>query len=399
MKALILCAGKGTRMRPLTDNRSKVLLPVGGEPLLEHTVKKLRRYGVSDFVFVVNYCKDQVMSYFGDGSELNVDISYVEQEKAQGTADAVGAAEEEINERFVALNGDLFLQGDINPLFEENNEAIIGVKKVSDISRFGEIREKNGYVTGIQEKPDEKRRGLANIGLYVFSPKIFKAIKKTPLSSRDEYEITDSLEILINDFGEEVGCAKIDAEWLDVGRPWDLLEANEAKMKELGKEIKGEVEDGARIKGDVVVEDGAVVKDGAYIEGPTYIGKDAVVGPNCYLRKNTVLEKNAKIGNAVEVKNSIVLENTNIGHLSYVGDSVIGENCNFGAGTKIANLRHDEKTVKMNVKGREVDTGRRKLGTIMGNNVKTGINTSINCGTKLGSGETTEPGEEVMEDK
>ncbi|PTD94234.1 glucose-1-phosphate thymidylyltransferase [archaeon SCG-AAA382B04] len=398
-QALVLCAGEGTRMRPLTDNKSKVMLPVGGKPLLQHTLKKLRNYGVDEFVFVVNYEKQQIMDYFGDGSNYDVDIDYVEQDSPKGTADAIGTAKEEINERFVALNGDLFLKGDIGSLFEKKTRAVVGVKEVSDISRFGEIEEKNGRVFGIQEKPGEERSGLANIGLYVFPPEIFDAIKETALSERGEYEITDSLEILINDYDVEVGCAEIGGEWLDVGRPWDLLTANEQKMKKLNREIKGEVEDGARVKGDVVVEDGAFVKDGAYIEGPCYIDKDAKVGPNCYLRKNTVLGKNVKIGNAVEVKNSIILKDTNIGHLSYVGDSVVGEACNFGAGTKVANLRHDEENVKMNVKGREVDTGKRKLGTIMGNKVKTGINTSINCGTKLSSGETTKPGEEVMEDK
>ncbi|PTD94237.1 hypothetical protein C9439_04095 [archaeon SCG-AAA382B04] len=210
---------------------------------------------------------------------------------------------------------------------------------------------------------------------------------------------TVTIETLINNYDIEVDCAKIAAEWLDIGRPYDLLTANEQKMKKLNRKIKGKIEDGARVKGDVVVEDGAFVKDDAYIEGPCYISKNAEVGPNCYLRKNTVLGKNVKIGNAVEIKNSIILKDTNIGHLSYVGDSVVGEACNFGAGTKIANLRHDEENVKMNVKGREVDTGKRKLGTIMGNKVKTGINTSINCGTKLSSGEITEPGEEVIDDK
>ncbi|PTD94169.1 hypothetical protein C9439_03740 [archaeon SCG-AAA382B04] len=122
-------------------------------------------------------------------------------------------------------------------------------------------------------------------------------------------------------------------------------------------------------------------------------GKDSEVGPTCYLRKNTVLIGKNKVGNAVEIKNSIVHKETNISHLSYLGDSVVGEKCNLGAGTKVANLRHDEETIKMNIKGKQVDTERRKLGVVLGDEVKTGINTSINCGVKIRSGE------EVMEDK
>jgi bifunctional UDP-N-acetylglucosamine pyrophosphorylase/glucosamine-1-phosphate N-acetyltransferase len=131
------------------------------------------------------------------------------------------------------------------------------------------------------------------------------------------------------------------------------------------------------------------IKTGAYIEGPALIGENAVIGPNCYIRAYTSIGKNVKIGNAVEIKNSIIMDNTNVGHLSYVGDSVIGRESNFGAGTITANLRHDNADISVTVKGKRVSSGRRKLGAIIGDNVKTGIGTSISPGVILHQGVRT----------
>ena len=142
-----------------------------------------------------------------------------------------------------------------------------------------------------------------------------------------------------------------------------------------------------------------MIRSGAYIEGPVKIGKDCTIGPNCYIRPSTSIGDRVYIGNGVEIKNSIIGDDTRIGHLSYVGDSVIGNGCNFGAGTKVANLRHDGKNIKVMLKGELVDTGRRKLGVIMGDHVHTGINTSINTGVMIDPGSTTLPGEVVMRNR
>ena len=129
----------------------------------------------------------------------------------------------------------------------------------------------------------------------------------------------------------------------------------------------------------------SVIKSGTYIEGPVWIGEDCVVGPNAYLRKGTVLCGNNKVGAASEIKNAILFEGAKAPHHNYVGDSVIGRECNLGSGTKVANLRLDKKEISVTHKGKRVVTGRRKLGVIMGDNVATGINSSINSGTIIGS--------------
>ena len=177
-----------------------------------------------------------------------------------------------------------------------------------------------------------------------------------------------------------------------------MLTANQQILDDAEPRIEGTIEDGAVIKGSAVVEPSATIRAGAYIQGPVYIGEESVVGPNCYIRAHTALCKNVKVGNAVEIKNSIIMDYTNVGHLSYVGDSIIGRKSNFGAGTITANLRHDDKTVKATVKGKRISTGRRKMGAIIGDEVKTGIGTLLSPGVMIYPGARTGIGAVIERD-
>jgi bifunctional UDP-N-acetylglucosamine pyrophosphorylase/glucosamine-1-phosphate N-acetyltransferase len=179
---------------------------------------------------------------------------------------------------------------------------------------------------------------------------------------------------------------------MDISMPWDLLRVNELFLKEIKKSIKGKVEPNATINGEVKVGKGTIIKNGSYIVGPVVIGENCDIGPNCLIRPSTTIGNKCKVGNAVEVKNSIIMDNSNVPHHNYVGDSVIGSNCNLGSGTKVANLRLDDKNIKVVLKGEVIDTGQRKLGVIMGDNVKTGINSTINIGTIIGENTFIGPG-------
>jgi bifunctional UDP-N-acetylglucosamine pyrophosphorylase/glucosamine-1-phosphate N-acetyltransferase len=180
--------------------------------------------------------------------------------------------------------------------------------------------------------------------------------------------------------------------WVDIGSPWDLLNAHEIFMENIEENIKGVVEEDVHIKGNVILRESAVIKSGTYIEGNVIIDEGAVVGPNSYIRGSTHIGKKSKVGGASEVKNSIILEETNIPHHNYVGDSIIGRGCNLGSGTKVANLRLDDSPVMVTLKGRRMSSGRRKLGVIMGDDVKTGINSTIDPGTIIFSGSLVGPG-------
>ncbi|MCD7781892.1 MAG: NTP transferase domain-containing protein [Methanosphaera sp.] len=393
MKAIILTAGEGTRMRPLTTTRPKTMLITGGKPLIQYNIESLRDAGIKDITLVVGYKKEVLEEYFGDGSQFGVNINYAMQTSQLGTANAISSAKEYIDESFIVLNGDIIVSYDlIRNLIEKyatrtsnNVKSVLTLISVDDPSNYGIVSMVNDKITQIIEKPDkdEAPSNLANAGIYLFSPEIFDAIDKTELSSRGEYEITDSLQIELEEGWEILGLISNEP-WMDVGRPWELLKSNADFLGKMDESIEGEIEENVTIHGSLHLGKNSIIRSGCYIEGPVFIGDNCDVGPNTYLRPNACLCNDVNVGNAVEIKNSIIMDGTNVNHLSYVGDSVIGVNCNLGAGTNLANLRFDDEHVQVSVKGERVDSGLRKLGAIFGDGVKTGINTSVNPGVKIG---------------
>ena len=393
MQAIVLAAGEGTRMRPLSASCPKPMLPVGEEPLVAHTARAAVEAGADELVLVVGYEADTVREYFG-AEYAGIPVKYSVQEEQRGTADAVRAAREHIDGPFAVLNGDnLYDTAAVKRLL--SNGPGVGTYRVDDPSNYGVISTDGDRATGIVEKPDDPPTNLANTGAYVF-PEEARDWLDVGESERGEFEITDVVERVIDEY--DVTAVEVER-WLDVGRPWELLEANEWKIGELERDIRGDVNEGATLTGNVVVEEGATIKSGVVIEGPALIRTDADIGPNAYIRGATLVDEGAKVGHSVEVKNSVLSPGATVGHLSYVGDSVLGRDVNFGAGTNVANLRHDGKSVKHTVKGDRVSTGRRKFGAVVGDNVKTGINTSLYPGITLSEGAMTLPNEEVSRDK
>ena len=395
MKAIILTAGEGTRMRPLTTTRPKTMLITGGKPLIQYNIESLRDAGIKDITLVVGYKREVIEEYFGDGSEFGVNITYAIQDGQLGTAHAIASAEKYIDESFIVLNGDIIVSYDlIRNLIEKyatrtsnKVKSVLTLIEVDNPSNYGIVSILNDKIIEIIEKPEKETApsNLANAGIYLFSTEIFDAIRETDLSERGEYEITDSLRIELEKGYEILGLISREP-WMDVGRPWELLKCNQDFLSKMEEDIQGEIEDNVTIHGPIHLGKNSVIKSGCYIEGPVFIGDNCNVGPNTYLRPNACLCNNVNVGNAVEIKNSVIMDGTNVNHLSYVGDSVIGFNCNLGAGTNLANLRFDDKHVKVTVKNDRIDSGLRKLGAIFGDDVKTGINTSVNPGVKIGNG-------------
>ncbi|MFC7076495.1 bifunctional sugar-1-phosphate nucleotidylyltransferase/acetyltransferase [Haloarcula halophila] len=393
MQAVILAAGEGTRMRPLTANTPKPMLPVADRPLVAHTVDTAIAAGAEELIFVVGYEADDVRSYFGD-SYGGVPVSFAVQAEQLGTADAVDAASEYIDGPFAVLNGDnLYDEASLTALFEA--APSVAAYRVEDPSNYGVLSTDGDTVTDIVEKPADPPTELANAGAYVF-PAAAREWLSVPLSDRGEREITDVLARVIAE--QTVTAVEVDR-WLDVGRPWELLEANEWKLAEMDRRLDGDVRGDADLRGTVVVEEGAVVEPGVVIDGPALVRSGATVGPNAYVRGATLLGEDAHVGHGVEIKNSVVGRDSNVPHVSYVGDSILGSEVNFGASTQVANLRHDGEDVRMTVKGERVSTGRRKFGVVAGDRVKTAINTSLNAGVVLSTGATTTPGESVTRDR
>ena len=386
MKAILLAAGEGKRMRPLTANRPKVMLPLANKPILEHLLIEAVKAGVSDFIFIVGYYNEQVRDYFGSGKEWGVNISYASQQKQMGTADALWMVQDSIDSKFLLINGDIILKSHDLEKMMGAECTTLGITAVEDTRNLGAVEVSGDNVIRIYEKAPEAPSNMANTGVYLFTPEIFSAVSQTLKSPRGEFEITDSLQLMI-DNGYDIHYHEFSS-WLDLSYPWDLLSANESLLGSIEARNLGKIESNVVVQGNVSIGAGTVVRSGSYIVGPVIIGANCDIGPNCYIRSCTCIGDGCHIGSAVEVKNSIVMKDSKVPHHNYLGDSVVGEGCNFGAGTKVANLRLDKKNVRV----ANIDTRRRKLGAIIGDGVETGINASINTGSIIGYGTRIGPG-------
>ncbi|MFH0961694.1 MAG: bifunctional sugar-1-phosphate nucleotidylyltransferase/acetyltransferase [archaeon] len=395
--AIVLAAGEGTRLRPITFTRPKPLIPILGKPFISHILENLSKAGIRRAIVVIGYRGEEIRKYLEENSKkLGLKIDFVTQARALGTGHAFAAAAgllAKSDERFLCLAGDNYYSaGDIADFVKKaEKEAgfLVGGIDVLDPGRFGIFSLEGERVTKVIEKPANPPSNTANASLYLFDKSCLDLAGKLEKSPRGEYEITDVLKILA---GRNLLNFSRLSYWTDLGAPWDILDLNAKLLSEMkGKIHSGaEIERGAHIKGAVLIGKGTIVKSGSYIEGPVWIGEDCSIGPNCYIRAGTVLGEKTGVGQAVEIKNSVFFGHTNVKHLSYVADSVIGKNCNFGAGTITANLRHDKGNIKMVLNGKLVDSGRRKLGVVMGDNSKTGIHCSVYPGRTIGPNSWTD---------
>ena len=356
MKAVILAAGKGERLEPLTDYLPKALLPIGNKPIIEHQIEILRRLGVDEIAVVVGYLKEKIKERFGDN------VKYFEDKLIKGTATALLAAKNFIDDNFILLYGDVFFDGYLSKIVKYSPS--MAIYKVNDVSRYGSVEFSEGKLRRIAEK-ESGGEGYINAGIYYLPPEIIDIAENIQESPRGEYELTDAI-MKLNE-RRPVRVVPIESYWNDIGYPWDYLDANMYYLEKV----------------KCVISDTAEIWPQAIIRKPVIIGDNTIV-KNAMIEKS-VIGSNCTIGEFSAVKRSVIMNNSNAPHFNYIADSIIGENVNLGAGTKIANLRFDEKPVEVTIKGKRVSSGRRKLGAIIGHNVKTGINVSIYPGVKIGS--------------
>jgi bifunctional UDP-N-acetylglucosamine pyrophosphorylase/glucosamine-1-phosphate N-acetyltransferase len=395
-KGCILAAGKGTRLLPLTETKPKPLIPIAGKPLLQHSIEMFRDNNITKILLIVGHYKEKIQEFFGNGDDFGVEISYIEQKEFLGTAHATNLAKDFAGkDPFLLFYGDQYMDSQIFEKivtdFSANTyDGLISAKNMEDPKKWGILKSTNdGFLEKIIEKPPDNRYGnLANTGVYIFNQGIFEGIANTEKSLRGEYELTDSIQYLV-DSKKKIKIVDIsDYYWNGVGYPWQILETNKHIISEMDNNlIHSSVveEESVNIKGIVEIGENTLLKAGTYIEGPLIIGKNCVIGPNAYLRPYSTIGDNCKIGNSSEIKASIIMNHTAVPHLSYIGDSIIGEHVNLGCGTVTANVRLDKKNISMEIKGNLVETHKRKLGAIIGDYTSLGINVNIMPGKCIGS--------------
>jgi len=402
LKALILAAGEGSRLRPLSVNRPKPMFNICGKPILEHIIDLLKSVGITDLVVVVGYQKESIIDYFGSGFDFEVDIKYIVQENQIGIEDAILKSENELKDEdyFLLAHADFFVDKDmvqrtIDTFNEFNADSTIALTLAPDVSRYGvaELDTSDGRIEQIIEKPvlGSELSKYAVSSVYMFRPEIFTLLKEN-----------QQLDQAINQLCKRgnVYAAIWEGQWIDVEYPWDTLTAAQFVMDRLMKEgsyISKDAEIDGKVEGPVWISDGVKIRPGAVIKGPVYIGKDTFIGDNSLIRDYTAIESNVVIGFGVEIKNSVILGSSFINRLSFIGDSVIANNVYIGAGTHIINYSAGE-TIYALVNGDKMDTGRTKLGAIIGDQTTLEVNCSIMPGRKIGNKVWVGPGVVIDKD-
>ncbi len=327
MKGIILHGGHGTRLRPLTHTGPKQLLPIANKPMSQYGLESIRDAGITEIAIIIGGIgANKVKEYYGDGNKFGVKISYVEQDEPKGIAHAILLCKEFIgNEKFLTFLGDNILLDDISEYvknFEKSDaDASIVLCEVDNPTRFGIADVKEGIITKIVEKPKNPSSNLAVIGVYLLKPKIFDVIKRLKPSWRNELEITDTLQIMLEE-KQKIIYNTVESNWKDTGTPEDIIQANNIILNKMPPIFEGKKENNVEISGNIIVGTNSILKEGCKIIGPVIIGKNCIIEKNCIIGPNTSIGDNSKISNSI-IQNTIIMTNCKIDLGGKIKDSII----------------------------------------------------------------------------
>lgn len=335
LKGLILAGGHGTRLRPLTFTGNKHMIPVANKPMILHGFEHLISAGIKEIGIILGPVSEGVVELLGDGSKFGVKITYIEQLEPKGLAHAVMMAESFLQDApFTMYLGDNLLRQGIKPMvkmFNQNkSDCVIGVTKIKDPQMYGVVElDNNGNIIRLVEKPREFISDLALIGVYIFNNKIFDAIKTLKPSKRGEFEITDAIQKILDD-GAKIDIQFVQGWWKDMGKPDDLLVANQLVLQDLVSYNYGDCEENQTVTGQVGIGKGTLIRSGSVIRGPAIIGNNCKIGPKVFIGPYTSIGDNVTIRNS-EVDNSIIMDGVEIDCGKRISDSLIGKD------TKVVN--------------------------------------------------------------
>lgn len=337
MKGIILHGGHGTQLRPLTHTGPKQLIPVANKPISQYVLEDLRSAGITDIAIILgSIYPEKVKEYYGNGHKFGVKLSYVQQDEPRGIAHAIGLCKKYVKaESFVVYLGDNLIKRGIAEFVKKfrnsEHEAMILLCEVKNPERFGVARfDKKGRLLQLMEKPKAPPSNYALTGIYFFKPTIFKMIERLEPSWRGELEITDAIQLLLeNDY--DVGYQIVKGWWKDTGTPEDILEANRLVLDELKPQTKGKIENGDSIQGRVSIGKNSIIKEKALIRGPAIIGENTVIQSNVYIGAYTSIGKNCAIQKG-EIENSIIMDNCTINVNDRITDSIIAPHSTVTSG-------------------------------------------------------------------
>ena len=350
MKGVILHGGSGTRLRPLTYTDVKQLLPVAGRPVSEYALLNLIELGIKDVNIIVgDVGQNEVREYYSDGSKWDVNISYTYQEKPLGIAHAIGLTQDFIgNDDFIVVLGDNYFQNGLmslrNAFYETKADALVALTHVENPSRFGIATVSGTKIIKMEEKPKKPTSDLAVTGAYFLRKSIFSIIKELKPSWRNELEITEAFQIML-DKGMKIGYALIDGWWKDTGTVDEFLDCNRMVLEKIEDKVSKPLST-RNLQGKVKIGDNVQIKGNTRILGPCYISQNTIID-NAYIGPYTSIGSNCLLRN-VDVGNSVIMDQTNldVSEIVRIADSILGPN------TKITTSTSKPKAFKL-VLGRD----------------------------------------------
>jgi len=330
MKGIILHGGHGTRLRPLTHTGPKQLLPIANKPMSEYCLESIRETGITEIAIIIGGLgSNKVKEYYGTGEKFGVKITYVEQDEPRGIAHAINLCKNFVNdEKFLVFLGDNIIQRSISDFVENfqksNFDATLLLCNVDNPSSFGIAEVENEKILKIIEKPKNPPSNLAVTGIYLLTPKIFEIIENLKPSWRNELEITDALDILLQQ-NDNLSFETITDYWKDTGTPQDIIHANGEIIKNIPKYFHGKKSENTKISGKVLTGKNSILEENSIITGPVIIGENCkinsgvTIGPNTSIGDNTII-------NQGDIENSIIMQNCEIDTTVKIRDSIISNN-------------------------------------------------------------------------
>ncbi len=397
MKIIILAGGEGKRMWPIQTD--KCLIPFLGKPLLYHNLKQVKENLDGEFIIIVNPRSKDGVEYVAKQLQLSYTIAI--QGEPKGMADAILSAKDLIEGEVLVLNAEDQLDHKVYiEVIKSRADVVVAGLKMDQYFPGGYIKKgKGNRVEGIVEKPGKGNEPSDLVKLVVDyfkdGKRLVEYLQKAQSDRDDIYEV--ALDQMIKD-GVEVKFVEYSGIWIPLKYPWQILDILSYLLSKIEQNIspKANVSDKAIISGPVVVEEGARIFEGAVIKGPCYIGKNVIVGNNSMVRESN-LEEGCVTGFSSDITRSYIGANSWF-HTNYIGDSVIEGDFGMGSGAVLANLRLDDHTIRVHVNGELIDSGRHKLGLIVGKGSRVGVNASTMPGVKVGSNSFVGPGVVLRED-
>lgn len=375
MKAVVLAAGEGTRLRPFTVSRPKVMIPVGRRPMMEHVVRSLVENDITDIVMVVGYKKERIMTHFEDGSRFGARIEYAFQERQLGTAHALLAASDFIDGEFLVLAGDNIIDGKaVSDLMNGEGHAMLVTK--SDIpSKYGVVMASRGRVKTIVEKPEADMGNVINTGMYRFRPEILESMRG--VTRAGETGITHVLQRMLPDL--DLRAIQTSGRWMDAVYPWDLIGLNAMALGSQGQKTGGTIESGVTLKGSVEVGEGTRIRSGTYIQGPVYVGEGCDIGPDVTIFPTTRIGDGSQIDPFTFISQSVVMDNVRIASHVHVSHSVLDDGVRLGPGCSASS---GEAVTQVDREMFRLD----HIGSLIGENTTVGSGSVLSPGCIVGAG-------------